>query len=93
MQIVMVPGLCSNEYQRTGGSFCESCFGRFLTHNGSPDLPCFTDVQDDGADETTLTMRHGGYEKAIQLTDEEREWLAYGGWKGWKEFVENLPPA
>ena len=90
MHISMVPGLCSNEYQRTSGSYCESCFGRFLSQHGTPDLPCFTAVDDDGDAETTLTMRSGQQATTIRLTDEEREWLAYGGWKGWEAWVAEL---
>jgi hypothetical protein len=57
-----------------------------------PDLPCFTAVEDDGAAEQTLIMRYGGHEQSVLLTDEERERLAYGEWKGWTEFVAQLPP-
>jgi len=89
----MIPGLCSSEYSPTGGSFCEGCFARFLMHGCNPDLPCITDVKDDGAEEKTLVMRYGAYEERILLTDEERERLAYGDWKGWTEFVAQLPPA
>jgi hypothetical protein len=88
MKMVMIPGLCSNEYQRTGGSFCEGCFARFLMRGGDADLPCFVAVEDDGAAEQTLVMQHGGYQESLLLTDETRERLAYGEWKGWEEWVE-----
>jgi hypothetical protein len=92
MQILMIPGSCSNEHSPTGGSFCESCFARFLTQRAHPDLPCFTAVDDDGAEEQTLIMRYGSYEQRVLLSDQERERLAYGDWKGWREFVAGLPP-
>jgi hypothetical protein len=84
----MVPGLCSNEYQPTGGSFCESCFARFLMRGGDADLPCITAVKDNGAELQTLEMRLGERREITLLTDDERERLAYGGWKGWVEWVE-----
>jgi hypothetical protein len=92
MQLIMVPGSCSNEYQRTGGSFCESCFARALVRGSEAELACIAAVRDDGAAATTLTMRYGGHEQAIQLTDDERERLAYGGWHGWEAYVEQLTP-
>jgi hypothetical protein len=91
MQIMMTPGLCSNEYSSTGGTFCESCFAAFLMHNCYPDRACITNVIDDGKEAITLFLRYGAYEKAIELTDEQRENLAFGGWPGWVQFVEELP--
>jgi hypothetical protein len=91
MRITLVPGLCSNEYRNTGGSFCESCFASFLLHGCTPDRPCITGVADDGKDETTLVLRYGGQHKVVTITDEQREALAYGGWPGWVQFVEELP--
>jgi hypothetical protein len=91
MRIFMTPGLCSNEYQNTGGTFCESCFASFLLHGCAPDRPCITDVADDGKDETTLVLRCGAQHKVVTITDENREALAYGGWQGWVRFVEELP--
>ena len=88
MKMTMIPGLCSNEYQRTSGSFCEGCFARFIIRGGSADLPCFTAVEDDGAEEQTLVMQYGGYQERVLLTDEARERLAYGEWKGWEKWVE-----
>jgi hypothetical protein len=90
MQITMVPGACSNEYQPTSGSFCESCFARWLIYSRGTDLPCITAVAEDGAEEQTLLMRYGAHEQTTLLTDAERERLAYGGWKGWVEWVEQL---
>ena len=55
--------------------------------------------QDDGAEEQTLVMRHGGYQESVLLTDQTRERLAYGEWKGWEDWVERaeradqMPPA
>jgi hypothetical protein len=92
MKMIMIPGLCSNEFQRTGGSFCESCFARFVIR-GNADLPCFAAVEDDGTDEQTLVMRHGSYQESVLLTDETRERLAYGEWKGWEEWVERAERA
>ena len=91
MQIMMTPGLCSNEHRSTGGSFCESCFASFLLHGCYPDRPCITEVIDDGQEETTLVLRYKDYQKVITITDENRELLAYGGWPGWVQFVEELP--
>jgi hypothetical protein len=93
MQITMVPGLCSNEYQRTGGSFCESCFARFLTQKSDAELPCFTAIEDDGAELQTLVMRRGERQESTLLTDEARERLAYGEWKGWVAWVEQAQQA
>ena len=90
MRVMMTPGLCSNEYQATGGSFCESCFAAFLLHGCTPDRPCITEVIDDGAAETTLVLQHGDRRKRVTITDENREALAYGGWHGWVDFVEQL---
>ena len=91
MQIKMTPGLCSNQYCYTSGSFCESCFASFLLHGCVPDLACITDVVDDEKETTTLLLQYGAYEKVVELTDESREALAYGGWPGWVQFVEELP--
>lgn len=93
MRITMVPGLCSNEHRSTGGSFCESCLSSFLLHGGAPDLPCITAAEDDGAGETTLVLRYEGHEQVIPLTDERRELLALGDWRGWPEFAAQLVPA
>lgn len=86
MQIVMIPGLCANKYSATAGSFCESCFSSFLEHGCYPDRSCITNVIDDGKAETTLILRYGDTEQVVLLTDEAREALAYGGWRGWVEF-------
>jgi hypothetical protein len=91
MKIIMTPGLCSNEHRSTGGTFCESCFASFLAHGCYPDRPCITDVIDDGHEQTTLILHYGDYQKAVALTDRNRELLAYGGWHGWVQFVEALP--
>ena len=93
MQIMMTPGLCSNEYCSTGGSFCESCFASFLLHDCYPDRACITKVVDDGKEATTLILQYGAYEQAVELTDANREQLACGGWPGWVQFVEELPSA
>lgn len=93
MRIEMIPGLCSNEHRSTGGTFCESCFAAFLLHGCYPDRPCITAVVDDGRDETALVLRYGDQEKVVPITDENREALAYGGWQGWVQFVEELPSA
>ena len=90
MRITMIPGLCSNEHRSTGGTFCESCFASFLLHGCPPDLPCITNVAHDGQDETTLVLRYDDREKVVTITDENRETLAYGGWHGWVQFVEEL---
>jgi hypothetical protein len=86
MQIVMIPGLCANKYSATAGSFCQSCFSSFLEHGCYPDRPCITNVIDDGSAETTLILKYGDNERAILLTDEVRDALAYGGWQGWIDF-------
>jgi hypothetical protein len=91
MQIMMTPGLCSNEYSSTGGTFCESCFASFLLHGCYPDRACITEVIDDDKEEMTLVLRYKDYQKAVTITDENREALAYGGWPGWVQFVEDLP--
>ncbi len=93
MQIMMTPGLCSNEYSSTGGTFCESCFASFLMHGCTPDLACITNVVDDKKDATTLVLQYGAYEQAMELTDANRELLACGGWPGWVQFIEELPSA
>jgi hypothetical protein len=90
MRIVMTPGLCSNEHSNTGGSFCQSCFASFLTHGARPELPCISAAEDDGADRTTLVLRYAGHEQTIELTDERREQLAFGDWKGWVEYAAQL---
>jgi hypothetical protein len=91
MQIMMTPGLCSNEHGSTGGTFCESCFASFLLHGCYPDRACITEVIDDGKDETTLVLCHKDYQKVVTITDENRELLAYGDWPGWVQFVAELP--
>jgi hypothetical protein len=91
MRIVMVPGRCSTDYIRASGTFCQSCFASFLMHGCYPDRACITEVVDDGTEETTLVLRYGEYEKVVPMTDENRELLAYGGWPGWVQFVEDLP--
>jgi hypothetical protein len=93
MKMIMIPGSCSNDFQRTGGSFCEGCFARFLMRGGDADLPCIAAVADDGAEQHTLIMRYGTYREDILLTDEVRERLAYGEWKGWEEWVERAEAA
>ena len=91
MRITMIPGLCSNEYRNTGGSFCASCLSSFLMRGSAPDLACITAAEDDGADETTLVLRYGDHEQVIPLTEERREQLALGEWQGWTEYVAQLP--
>jgi len=93
MQIVMTPGLCSNTYRSTGGTFCESCFAAFLLHDCYPDRACITKVVDDGKEATTLVLQYGAYEQAVEITDANRELLAFGGWPGWVQFVEELSSA
>jgi len=91
MQIMMTPGLCSNEHQSTGGTFCQSCFASFLMHGCAPDRACITNVVDDGKEATTLVLQYGDQQQAIVISDENREVLAYGGWPGWVQFVDELP--
>jgi hypothetical protein len=91
MQIMMTPGLCSNEYQSTGGTFCQSCFASFLIHGCSPDRACITAVVDDGQEATTLVLQYAEQQQIIVISDENREALAYGGWPGWVQFVDELP--
>ena len=91
MQVTMIPGLCSNEHRSTGGTFCESCFAAFLTHGCYPDRPCITAVVDDGEAETTLILQYRDQQKTVVITDANRELMAYGGWHGWVQFVEELP--
>ena len=91
MQIMMTPGLCSNEHQSTGGTFCQSCFASFLMHGCAPDRACITNVVDDGKDETMLVLQYEDQQQVIVISDENREALAYGGWPGWVQFVEELP--
>lgn len=93
MKITMVPGSCETPYQRTGGSFCEGCFARFLMHDGDADLPCMTQVEDDGAATKTLVMQVGPFAEAFLLTDETRERLAYGEWRGWVDYVARVQAA
>ena len=93
MQIMMTPGLCSNEHRSTGGTFYESCLASFLVHGCYPDLACITNVVDDGKEATTLVLQYGSHEKAVEITDANRELLAFGDWPGWVKFVEELPSA
>ena len=93
MQLVMVPGSCSNEYQRTGGSFCESCFARSLMRGTEAELACMAAATADGSGETTLVLRYGDHEQVSALDDAERERLAYGGWQGWEAYVEGITQA
>ena len=73
MQIMMTPGLCSNEHRTTGGTFCESCFSAFLMHGCYPDRPCITNVVDDGKEEITLVLQHGDQQTVMVINDENRE--------------------
>jgi hypothetical protein len=98
MVVKMIPGLCSNQYSGTGGSFCESCFASFIVHGCTPDRACITDVIDDGKTDITLLLCHGEDQRVVVINDENREEIAYGGWSGWERFVEELtdtaaPPA
>ena len=93
MQITMIPGLCSNEYRNTGGTFCESCFASFVLHGCTPDRPCITEAIDDGKAEITLLLKSGDQQKRIVITDANRESIAYGSWSGWVDFVQQLPSA
>ena len=40
-----------------------------------------------------LVLQYGVYEQAVELTDANRELLAFGGWPGWVQFVAELPSA
>ena len=93
MVVKMTPGLCSNEHSSTGGTFCESCFASFILHGCAPERACITNVIDDGKTDVTLILRHGDQQRVVQITDENREALAYGGWSGWVNFVEELANA
>jgi hypothetical protein len=90
---MMTPGLCSNEYSSTGGTFCQSCFASFLMHRCYPDRACITNVVDDGKEETTLVLQYGDRQQVMLISDQNREALAYGGWPGWVQFVAALPSA
>jgi len=90
MKIMMTPGLCSNEYSSTGGTFCESCFASFLLHGCSPDRACITNAVDDGSEATTLVLQYRDRQQVVVISDDNREALAYGGWPGWVQFVEAL---
>ena len=93
MRIMMTPGLCSNKHRTSGGTFCASCFAAFLLHGCYPERVCITEVIDDSRDEITLVLCDGDQQQVVTITDEDREALAYGGWQGWVEFVEQLPIA
>ncbi len=92
MVVKMTPGLCSNDYCSTGGTFCESCFASFVMHGCVPDRACITDVVDDGRADITLILSHGTDQRIVQITNANREALVYGGWSGWVDFVERLAP-
>jgi len=93
MVVKMTPGLCSNEYCSTGGTFCESCFASFVMHGCIPDRACITEVIDDGQADITLILHYGQDRRVMRINDANREALAYGGWPGWVEFVESLAAA
>jgi hypothetical protein len=59
-----------------------------LLHGCSPDRPCITKVVDDGIAQTTLILKYGDRQKCVEITNANREMLAYGGWSGWIDFVE-----
>jgi len=88
MQIMMTPGLCSNEHRTTGGTFCESCFSAFLMHGCYPDRACITNVVDDSKEEITLVLQYADQQTVMVISDENRESIAYGGWPGWVQFIE-----
>ena len=46
---------------------------------------------DDSKAETTLILQYGEQQKSVVITDANRELMAYGGWQGWVQFVEELP--
>jgi hypothetical protein len=58
-----------------------------MQKNGT-ELACFTKVEDDGAELQTIVMQRGEHQEIKLLTDEARERLAYGEWKGWVDWVE-----
>jgi hypothetical protein len=93
MVVKMTPGLCSNDYSSTGGTFCESCFASFVLHGCAPDRACITEVVDDGRSDITLILSHSEGQRVVQITDENREALAYGGWPGWVEFLKDQATA
>jgi hypothetical protein len=65
---------------------------RALFHAPRPaDLPRFTAIQEDGAEQQTLVMSYGGYQERVLLDDTERERLAYGDWHGWEEWIARIP--
>jgi len=47
-------------------------------------------VEDDGKEEITLVLQYADQQKVIVVSDENRESLAYGGWPGWVQFIEEL---
>lgn len=82
MRITMKPGACETRYNRTGASFCESCFATFMMHGCSPDRPCIMSVVDDGQEAVTLVLQRNGQQQIIEVTDENRAVLAFGGRQG-----------
>jgi hypothetical protein len=92
MVVKMTPGLCSNEYCHTAGTFCESCFSSFVIHRCIPDRACITDVIDDDSTDITLILSHGDDQRVVHITDENRDAIAFGGWSGWVDFVDGLAP-
>jgi hypothetical protein len=58
-----------------------------MQKNGA-ELACFTKVEDDGAELQTIVMQRGERREIKLLTDEARERLAYGEWKGWVAWAE-----
>lgn len=82
MRITMKPGACETRYNKTGATFCESCFATFMMHGCYPDRPCILSVVDDDQQAITLVLRRDGQEQIVEVTDENREVLAFGERQG-----------
>ena len=61
-------------------SFCERCFGIFITTPEGTDRACITDWQNDGSQLMTLHIISAEGEDTLTLAPEDSEAVALEGW-------------
>jgi hypothetical protein len=81
MRITIDRRLCSGSL-----SFCERCFGIFVTTPQGIERACVTEMHDDGAELLTLRLISAEGEDTLTLAPADAQAVALDGWPQYVQF-------
>ena len=81
MRITIDRRLCTGSL-----SFCERCFGIFVTTPEGVDRACVTEMHDDGSELLTLRLISAEGEDTLTLAPADAQAVALDGWPQYVQF-------